>query len=242
MQVAATISYPGASPEQVFTMLADPKFQEEKCAATGAISYDVDIAEVADTTVITCRRVLPTDDLPDFVRPFASGGLNLTETIAWSAPDSAGGRIGQVTLAFKSQPLSMRGELHMDADAEGTTAILQRQAGRHGAAARWPDRAGLRAAGAGRPAHRRTPRPHMARRARLARLGAGLALTAALFAGCTATVDGHGRSTAAPSSSSSSPRTASSSPSTPVRAVVVSGQLCRPRPVPSEPQVDLHGE
>jgi hypothetical protein len=124
MQVNATISYPGAAPDQVFTMLADPKFQEEKCAATGAISFDVDIAEVADTTVITCRRVLPIDDLPDFVRPFASGGLNLTETVAWSAPDPAGGRIGQVTLAFKAQPLSMRGELHMVADSDGTTATL----------------------------------------------------------------------------------------------------------------------
>jgi hypothetical protein len=124
MDLTATISYPGTTPERVFTMLADPKFQEEKCAATGALSYDVDIAEVADTTVITCRRVLPTDDLPDFVRPFASGGLNLTETVAWSAPDSAGGRIGEVTLAFKAQPLSMRGELHMVADAEGTTATL----------------------------------------------------------------------------------------------------------------------
>lgn len=125
MRVEATISYPGATPEQVFTMLTDPKFQEAKCAATGALSYDVDVAEVDDRTVITCRRLLPTDGLPDFARVLAGGGLNLTETVAWSTPDPAGARTGRVTLAFKAQPLSMTGELKMTGDAEATTAVLE---------------------------------------------------------------------------------------------------------------------
>ncbi len=67
-------------------MLIDPEFQRRKCAATGATSYDVEITPGRRRgTVIVCRRRLPTDGLPDFVRPFAAGGLELVETIEWSA-------------------------------------------------------------------------------------------------------------------------------------------------------------
>lgn len=124
MRVDDTISYPGADAEQVFAMLRDPEFQREKCAATAATSYDVDIKAAGDRTVITCRRTLPTDNLPDFVRPFTAGGLNLVETIDWSAPTDDAGRIGAVTLAFTGQPLSMTGQLDMRSDDSGTTAVL----------------------------------------------------------------------------------------------------------------------
>jgi Protein of unknown function (DUF2505) len=124
MRIDDTISYPGADAERVFAMLRDPEFQREKCAATGATSYDVDIHPSGDRTVITCRRTLPTDGLPDFVRPFTSGGLVLVETIDWSAADGDGARIGAVRLAFTGQPLSMSGELDLRSADTGTTAVL----------------------------------------------------------------------------------------------------------------------
>ena len=62
--------------------------------------------------------------LPDFVRPFAAGGLKLVETVDWGPADADGNRLGEVTLAFTSQPLSMRGQLDMKGDGVGTTAIL----------------------------------------------------------------------------------------------------------------------
>jgi hypothetical protein len=124
MRVDDTITYPDASAEQVFAMLRDPRFQREKCAATAATSYDVDIHPAGDRTVITCRRTLPTDGLPDFVRPFTSGGLELVETIDWSAAGDDGARIGDVRLAFTGQPLSMTGQLDLRPDDAGTTAVL----------------------------------------------------------------------------------------------------------------------
>ena len=123
MRVDGTISYPGATPARVFAMLTDPEFQQQKCAATGATSYDVEITE-RPHTVIVCRRTLPTDGLPDFVRPFAAGGLELVETIDWAPADADGARIGDVTLAFTRQPLSMSASCGWCADGAGTTAVL----------------------------------------------------------------------------------------------------------------------
>lgn len=124
MRVDGTIAYPQGSPDEVFAMLSDPAFQERKCAATGATSYDVAITESGPDTVIVCRRTLPTDDLPDFVRPFVAGGLELIETVTWGAPAPDRSRSGQLVLAFTDKPLSMTGQLDMVADGAGTRATL----------------------------------------------------------------------------------------------------------------------
>jgi hypothetical protein len=127
MQVDGTISYPKATPVEVFEMLADPEFQRRKCAATGAISYEVSVEPAGADTVIACRRTLPTDDLPDFARALVSGGLELVETITWGPAAADGARQGQVELAFVGQPLTMKGTLDLRAAGSGTTAILAAQ-------------------------------------------------------------------------------------------------------------------
>jgi hypothetical protein len=124
LPVTGTISYPDADPLRVFTMLIDPEFQRRKCAATGAISYDVEIHRSDAKTVIRCRRTLPTSDLPDFVKPFAAGGLELIETTTWGPAAAGGARAGDIVLAFTSQPLSMTGTLQLVADGAGTRADL----------------------------------------------------------------------------------------------------------------------
>ena len=127
MRVDGVIAYPQGSPAEVFTMLIDPEFQRRKCAATGASSYDVSITETGADTAIVCRRTLPTDDLPDFVRPFVAGGLELIETVTWGPAAGDGARRGGVLLAFTDKPLSMTGNLDMAADGSGTTATLVAQ-------------------------------------------------------------------------------------------------------------------
>jgi hypothetical protein len=126
--VEGVIEYPHADPARVFAMLIDPEFQRQKCVATGATSYDVDIRTEGSHSVIVCRRTLPTDGLPDFVKPFVGGGLELIETIDWAPTDDDGTRTGAVHLAFKGQPLSMTGTLTMIATggpATGTRATLE---------------------------------------------------------------------------------------------------------------------
>ena len=127
VRVDGTIAYPKGSPDEVFAMLVNPEFQRRKCAATGAISYDVAVTEAGADTVIVCRRTLPTDDLPDFVRPFVAGGLELIETVTWGPATAAGARRGDVLLAFTDKPLSMTGSLDMVAVGTGTSATLVAQ-------------------------------------------------------------------------------------------------------------------
>jgi hypothetical protein len=127
MRVEGTISYPDADPVRVFVMLTDPDFQRAKCAATGATRYDVEITANPASTVIVCRRTLPTDGLPDFVRPFAAGGLELIETVTWGPAAADGARHGDIELRFTAQPLSMTGSLDMVAKGPGTQASLEAQ-------------------------------------------------------------------------------------------------------------------
>jgi hypothetical protein len=124
MHVEGVIRYLDARPKRVFAMLTDAEFQRQKCAATGSTSYEVDITEAGPNTVITCRRLLPIDDLPDFVRPFAAGGLELVEVISWGPPGADDERTGDVRLEFTDRPLVMTGRLDMATDGDGTTARL----------------------------------------------------------------------------------------------------------------------
>jgi hypothetical protein len=126
MQVEGVIDYPGVGIDQVFTMLINPEFQRRKCAATGATAYDVAISANGTHTVIVCNRTLPTDGLPDFVRPLVGSGLVLVETIDWG-PANERGRTGAVELAFPGQPLRMTGALTMIETADGTSATLNAQ-------------------------------------------------------------------------------------------------------------------
>jgi hypothetical protein len=125
VRIEDAIRYPDAAPEEVFAMIATEEFQRRKCAATGATSYDVQITTADSHTVIVCTRLLPTDSLPDFVRPLAGPRLELIETIDWGEPTTTGARFADVALQFTGQPLSMVGRLRLRAEDADTTAALR---------------------------------------------------------------------------------------------------------------------
>jgi hypothetical protein len=125
MRVEGSIRYLGIDPQLVFAMIATEDFQRRKCAATGAVSYDVDIRSADSRTVIVCTRALPTDSLPDFVRPLAGPKLELVETLDWGPPSPEGVRFADVRLQFSGQPLSMAGKLRMRAEGDDTVAALR---------------------------------------------------------------------------------------------------------------------
>jgi uncharacterized protein YndB with AHSA1/START domain len=67
VRLTAEIRY-DAAPDEVFRMLGDPAFQELKCAATGAVRCEVDVAADGDARSIRSTRELPTETFPDFMR------------------------------------------------------------------------------------------------------------------------------------------------------------------------------
>ena len=123
MKIAKTIEY-AATPEEVFAVLSDVKFQEAKCAATAAIKHSADVETVGDHTVITTERILPSDGLPDFAKSMVGDTLKVTETQDWGPAASGGGRRGTVEMAVAGAPIALKGTLMLAPGAGGTVETL----------------------------------------------------------------------------------------------------------------------
>jgi hypothetical protein len=116
VHVADELRYP-ADPDTVFEMLCDREFQERKCRATGAVSFDVQVVRNPDGgAVITTRRQMPTDSFPDFVRSFVGDTVELVEVDTWRPADPDGSRPGSLTVAMAGTPVQMAATLRLAAD------------------------------------------------------------------------------------------------------------------------------
>jgi hypothetical protein len=120
MKIAKTIEYAG-TPEEVFAVLSDVKFQAAKCAATAAIKHSADVQTVGDHTVITTERILPSDGLPDFAKSMVGDTLKVTETQDWGPASSGGGRRGTVEMAVAGAPIALKGTLMLAPGRGGGT-------------------------------------------------------------------------------------------------------------------------
>jgi hypothetical protein len=118
MKIARTLEY-AATPDAVFAVLADPAFQEAKCAATGAISYSASVQSQGEATVISTERDLPADGLPDFARSMVGNTLKVVETQTWRAPQADGARTGTVSISVPGTPISLKGTLALEAGGQG---------------------------------------------------------------------------------------------------------------------------
>jgi Protein of unknown function (DUF2505) len=119
MKIAKSAEYP-ATPEQVFAVLADPKFQEAKCAATNALKHKADVTAVGTNTVITTERILPSEGLPDFAKSMVGETLKVVETQEWGPPERDGSRHGTVKMLVAGAPISLNGTISLVAGGAGT--------------------------------------------------------------------------------------------------------------------------
>ena len=124
MKIAKPIEY-AATPEEVFAVLSDVKFQEAKCAATAAIKHSADVKTVGDHTVITTNRVLPSDGLPDFAKSMVGATLKVTETQDWGPASADGSRRGTVEMAVAGAPIALKGTLAIAPGGPGTLEELE---------------------------------------------------------------------------------------------------------------------
>lgn len=124
MKIAKTIEY-AATPQALFAVLSDVKFQEAKCAATAAIKHSADVETVGDHTVITTSRILPSDGLPDFAKSMVGETLKVTETQDWGPPSADGSRRGTVEMAVAGAPIALAGTLSIMPSGGGTVEKLE---------------------------------------------------------------------------------------------------------------------
>jgi Protein of unknown function (DUF2505) len=123
MKIAKSIEY-AATPEEVFAVLSDAKFQEAKCAATAAIRHSASVKTVGDRTVVTTERILPSTGLPDFAKSMVGDTLKVTETQSWGPASDDGSRQGTVEMAVAGAPIALNGTLSLAPRGAGTVETV----------------------------------------------------------------------------------------------------------------------
>ena len=123
MKFATTVEY-AATPDEVFAVLSDAKFQEAKCAATAAIKHSAAVKTIGDRTVISTERVLPSDGLPDFAKSMVGDALKVTETQDWGPASDDGTRQGTVEMGVAGAPISLKGTLSLKPGGSGAIETI----------------------------------------------------------------------------------------------------------------------
>ena len=119
MRITTFFDY-AATPEDVFTMLADPAFQAAKVEATHPLSHTESVTPKGEQTEIVTSRVISTDGFPDFAKSMIGPKVRVTETIMWSRASADGSRTGTIDIAIGDAPVAMNGTLRMAAGGSGT--------------------------------------------------------------------------------------------------------------------------
>ncbi len=119
MRITKTFEY-AASPQEAFAMMADPAFQAAKCEATHPLEHSESVTPKGDQTEIVTRRVVPTDDFPDFAKSMIGARIAVTETIIWSRASVDGSRTGTIALAIGDAPIRMTGTVRLGPSGTGT--------------------------------------------------------------------------------------------------------------------------
>jgi uncharacterized protein DUF2505 len=120
VRVANDIHYP-ADPAAVFAMLTDKAFQDRKLGQTGALSWDVEIRAEGGGAVVSSRRALPTDQVPDAFRALVGAQITITQTETWGPAGADGARTGTLVVEVSGAPIRMNATLSLTAEGSGGT-------------------------------------------------------------------------------------------------------------------------
>jgi len=124
MKISATIDYAG-TPQEVFVMLADEEFQNDKCLATGARRHSVSISARDDRTIIISKRDMPSEDFPAFVKSMVGDTLSVTETQDWGPSGTDGARHGRLTVDIAGAPIALAGTVTLTPGDQGCVETIE---------------------------------------------------------------------------------------------------------------------
>jgi len=119
MQFRHELAY-DAGPDQVFAMLADPKFREAACAAQDVVSADVSLERNGAGFSLVVDQLQRTDDLPSFARTFAGESTRAVQREEWA--DATGGTL---RIEAPGKPSDITGTITLVADGSGTREIVE---------------------------------------------------------------------------------------------------------------------
>jgi hypothetical protein len=120
VRIEAAVLFP-ATPDTVFTMLADEAYVSRKATAMGALEHDVSVSDLGQgRTRIRLLRTLPSV-VPDFVKPLVGPTIDVEQIEDWEAPRPDGSRTGELRARIGGAPVSLGGTMSLQPTDDGTT-------------------------------------------------------------------------------------------------------------------------
>jgi len=111
--------YDGATPEQVYAMLADPAFREAVCEYQRYHRHTVSITPEGSGMSVFVDQHRPADGVPSFAQKFVGDEINIQQREQWRSPTDAA-----LEVSIPGKPGHMRGSVHLAGDAGGTTETV----------------------------------------------------------------------------------------------------------------------
>ncbi|MDP9408751.1 MAG: DUF2505 domain-containing protein [Actinomycetota bacterium] len=114
-----------AGVDEVHAVLTDPGFLREYADATHSRDVEVDAAPDGSSTSV--RRVMPTDAVPSFAKPFLGDEVPVEETVAWRPSDGDGSRYGDLAVdaSAASRQARLRGTMRLLPEGPGCRLVAE---------------------------------------------------------------------------------------------------------------------
>lgn len=119
MKISTSTTF-AATPEQVYAVIADPAYQDEKAANGTLPGSSSTVTPDGEGVRIDTVRVLSSDGLPGFARSVVGDQLTVEESQVWHAAGADGGRFADVEVRVGGAPIVMTGRLALTPTGEGT--------------------------------------------------------------------------------------------------------------------------
>jgi hypothetical protein len=111
--------YDGATPEQVYAMLADPAFREQVCEYQRYHRHDISVTPEGDGMAVVVDQHRPADGVPAIAQKFVGAEINVHQAEQWTSPTDA-----SLEVTIPGKPGRMMGTVHLEGDTGGTTETV----------------------------------------------------------------------------------------------------------------------
>ncbi|WP_394215846.1 DUF2505 domain-containing protein [Brachybacterium vulturis] len=123
MKLRETLTLP-LSAAAAAAMYADPEYTAIRRSTLGATRAEPSLeGDPAGAFTVRTELSMPTDRVPDMVRPFVGSSVTIHEKQSWSAPEADGGRTGTTTLEVAGTPAGLTGSLRLLPGGESSSRV-----------------------------------------------------------------------------------------------------------------------
>lgn len=123
MKLRETLTLPLSAPAAA-EMYADPEYTQIRRRALGATDARSTVeGDPAGAFTVRTELTMPTDRVPDMVRPFVGSSVTIREEQSWSAPQADGARRGSMRLDVVGTPAGLTGSMRLAPAGEQSSTV-----------------------------------------------------------------------------------------------------------------------